>query len=54
MEFKVAFSVTWRKMKYSRFFSIYTFKKVMQVCLITALIVKSSNKKNYSFVIILY
>jgi hypothetical protein len=52
--FKVAFSVTWRKMKYSRFFFfIYTSNKVMQVCLITVLIVKRYKRKNYSFVIIL-
>jgi hypothetical protein len=52
-ELKVALSVTWRKMKYSRFFSIYTSNKVMQVCLITALIVKRYKRNNYSFVIIL-
>jgi hypothetical protein len=40
-------------MKYSRFFSIYTSNKVMQVSLITALIVKRYKRKNYSFVIIL-
>jgi hypothetical protein len=43
---KAAQSVTWRKMKYSRFFSMYTSNKVMQVCLITALMVKRYKRKN--------
>jgi hypothetical protein len=50
---KEALSVSWRKMKYSRFFSMYIVNKVMQVCLITALIVKRHKRKNYSYVIIL-
>jgi hypothetical protein len=50
---KVAYSVPWRKMKYSRFFSVYISNKVIQVCVITALKVKRYKRKNYPFVIIL-